>query len=74
MPDTDLASARLALERCLAATRALAFRGKQAQPFGVTFSAGAVLVADDEKLDAAVARADQLLYAAKEAGRDRVLV
>jgi diguanylate cyclase (GGDEF)-like protein len=74
MPDTDLASARLALERCLVATRALAFRGKADQPFDVTFSGGAVLVGDDEKLDAAVARADRLLYAAKEAGRDRVLV
>lgn len=74
MPDTDLASARLALERCLVATRALDLRGKGDQPFVVTFSAGAVLVQDDEKLEAAVTRADQLLYAAKEAGRDRIVV
>lgn len=38
----------------------------------ITFSAGVVARAPGEPLDAALARADRLLYAAKDAGRDRV--
>ena len=38
----------------------------------ITLSAGVVAVRRDDTLDSAVARADQLLYAAKAEGRDRV--
>ena len=39
----------------------------------VTFSAGAVTRRQDEPVERTLARADRLLYAAKEQGRDRVL-
>ena len=40
----------------------------------ITFSAGVVaLPADADGLEAALVRADALLYQAKEAGRDRVI-
>lgn len=39
----------------------------------ITLSAGLVRVAEDESLDAAVARADELLYQAKAGGRDRIV-
>ena len=42
-------------------------------PFPVTASAGLAEVHDDDSLDSAVKRADRALYAAKDAGRDRML-
>ncbi len=39
----------------------------------LTFSGGVVDVAPDDRLDAALGRADKLLYHAKRTGRDRVL-
>jgi PleD family two-component response regulator len=39
----------------------------------VTVSAGAVRPASHEPIDAALQRADRLLYAAKYAGRDRIV-
>ena len=41
--------------------------------FNVTFSAGVVAAGPGESLESAVARADSLLYQAKQAGRNRVL-
>jgi len=40
---------------------------------GITLSAGVVVLADGESIDAAVTRADQHLYAAKAAGRNRIV-
>lgn len=40
-------------------------------PFPVTASAGLAEVLDDDSLDSAVKRADQALFVAKDAGRDR---
>jgi len=42
-------------------------------PLGQTFSAGVAVCGKDEALAAFVARADELLYAAKAAGRARIL-
>lgn len=39
---------------------------------GVTFSAGVAAILSDEPLETLIKRADELLYAAKEAGRDRL--
>ena len=40
----------------------------------MTISVGACLVKADETIDTAVAKTDAALYAAKRAGRDRVVV
>lgn len=73
LPNTDAAGAARAVEKALEDVRALRFTGKDGAAFSVTFSAGVVLAGASESLDEAVARADTLLYAAKAAGRDRVL-
>jgi diguanylate cyclase (GGDEF)-like protein len=72
LPNTDAAGAGLAVEKALAAVRALSFLGKDGARFTVTFSAGVVVTTASEAIDEAVARADALLYEAKAAGRDRV--
>lgn len=64
------------IERAKAALGARHFKLRETdEPMGrITFSAGAVALPDDPAgLEAALARADALLYRAKEAGRDRVL-
>lgn len=43
-------------------------------PFAVTASAGLTAIAEEDTLDSAVKRADDALYAAKDAGRDRLLL
>jgi diguanylate cyclase (GGDEF)-like protein len=48
-------------------------RLRQATPLAQTFSAGVALWHGDETSDQTVARADQALYQAKEAGRNQVL-
>lgn len=73
LPNTDAAGAERALDKSLADVRALEFVGKAGAKFSVTFSAGVVVSSPNESLDAAIARADTLLYEAKSAGRDRVM-
>ncbi|MBE7449958.1 MAG: sensor domain-containing diguanylate cyclase [Kofleriaceae bacterium] len=73
LPGTELAGAARAIEKAAEAVRELTFTGQRGASFGVTFSAGVVLAGPSESLDEVVARADTLLYAAKRAGRDRVL-
>lgn len=74
LPNTDTIGAGHALNKVLADVRGLGFLGKDGAKFSVTFSAGAVVAAPSESLDEAIARADLLLYEAKNAGRDRVNV
>ncbi len=74
LPNTDRIGAGHALEKVLADVRVLEFVGKGGAKFSVTFSAGAVVATPNESLDEAIARADILLYEAKDAGRDRVNV
>ncbi len=53
---------------------AMAFQGDDGEDFRVTLSTGVATVSDaDERLHHLWARADRDLYAAKEAGRDRVI-
>lgn len=72
LPDTDLEDARLAAERfrrLLDSTPAMTPDG----PVHVTASAGVACRADDETLDAVIARADRALLDAKAAGRNQVV-
>jgi diguanylate cyclase (GGDEF)-like protein len=63
MAGTTRLEATAALERLRAVT-----------PLGQTFSAGLALWDGSESADALFARADEALYEAKRAGRDRVVV
>lgn len=68
LPDTTLDEARMVLDRLRGhVVRALAIGERQ-----VTFSCGLAPVRTFAQLEAAIARADTALYAAKSAGRDRV--
>ena len=71
LPDTGEAPARIALERLVAALREeLGARG-----WKVTASVGAaVLLEPPPSVEEAVARADQLMLAAKRAGKDRLAI
>jgi diguanylate cyclase (GGDEF)-like protein len=66
LPDTDPSAAEHAAERLRAAVAA------SEGPAPVTASVGWATLTDDEEPDELVRRADDALYAAKAAGRDRV--
>ncbi len=70
-PDTLIAQARVALRRVKEQLQQTDF-----SPIGpglrITFSAGLVQVAPGERTEAAVERADQAMYRAKNKGRDRI--
>jgi diguanylate cyclase (GGDEF)-like protein len=71
LPGTDLVGAMQAADRVR-----LAVKAAQVPDCGdehvFTVSIGVVLIAPDEHINAALARADRALYAAKSTGRDRV--
>lgn len=73
LPDTSLVAGRLALER-LRAHMAKASTWHELPAGQVTFSAGLTLMEAEHTLDESVQRADNALYEAKRAGRDRVVV
>jgi diguanylate cyclase (GGDEF)-like protein len=62
------------LERVRAEFAAIEHRPRDGDPFHVTLSAGLATLEDGEELSSWVQAADEALYAAKEAGRDRVVV
>lgn len=72
-PETDPSGAAQALRKALDLMRAEEFRAPDGRTFRVTFSAGVSPVAPTATVEEAVVEADRLLYAAKSAGRDRVL-
>lgn len=74
LPSSDHHGLTTVLEKALGVVRRESFQGKDRTAFQVTFSAGAVLAHIGESLESSVARADALLYAAKRAGRNRILV
>ena len=71
LPGTDLAGALQAAERVRVAVKAAHVPDCDAD-HAFTVSIGVVLIDPDEHINAALARADRALYAAKSAGRDRV--
>ena len=73
LPFTDLAGAIMAAERIRGAAKTVAMP-EYGDDFKLTVSVGVVLVERDEDITTALARADRALYAAKSAGRDRVIV
>jgi diguanylate cyclase (GGDEF)-like protein len=70
LPNTSTDNARAVLERMRARVATLA--PCEGLEHGVSFSAGLAVWRTDETITDAVNRADQALYAAKAAGRDRV--
>jgi diguanylate cyclase (GGDEF)-like protein len=70
-PDTDLAQARVALERVREQLMRADF-SSVSEALRVTFSAGLVKIDSQEKVEAAIERADQAMYRAKTNGRDCV--
>jgi diguanylate cyclase (GGDEF)-like protein len=72
MPDTTLAQALEAAERVRQAIPSLEFAGESGR-FHITVSIGVAQYQTQETADALTGRADKALYAAKHAGRDRVM-
>jgi diguanylate cyclase (GGDEF)-like protein len=74
LPETDPAGALVMAERVRSAVAALKIPVAASKEIGVTLSLGvAGFPADADSAEALIAAADQALYAAKEAGRNRVL-
>lgn len=71
LPGTPLAGARVCLERMRAAVAQTRFE-TSAGPLSVTFSAGLAEQREGEPAGTLLQRADEALYRAKEAGRDRL--
>ncbi len=72
-PGTGHLSAAAALEKTLGIFRAHIFEAPAGAPFSVSFSGGVVEVQPGDGLEQAIGRADGLMYAAKAAGRNRIL-
>jgi len=71
MPETDLAGAQVCIERIRRKVAETPFRVDD-MPLSLTMSCGIAEFRLGEDLRATLARADQALYQAKDAGRDRV--
>ena len=73
LPDTALPQALEAAERLRLAIQRLEFMAEGGVVFSVTVSIGAAQLEPGENAEALTRRTDQALYAAKHAGRNRVL-
>lgn len=74
LPETDAAGAQILAERLRADLAAVRVTPADGPPIAMTVSIGVAEAGPDESLDGLLRRADAALYAAKEAGRDRVLL
>lgn len=73
LPETDRDDARVIGERLLRAVRSLDF-DPDLPDLRVTVSVGGAVLAGSEDLGRLLARADRAMYAAKRAGRDRLVM
>ncbi|NEV61049.1 GGDEF domain-containing protein [Thiorhodococcus minor] len=73
LPETDLETAKAVAERLCARVRANETLWNS-RTLSVTVSVGVAALCADETLDKVIGRADHALYAAKAAGRDRVMI
>ena len=74
LPDTELADAERILARLATDTQAMNVPGIGAEHLPVTFSAGVAARGAREPFAETISRADKAMYAAKQAGRNRVIV
>jgi len=74
LPETGMPDAMLVAERIRKVTSAMVVRPKPGSAtIPVTVSIGATTVADGDNAESVLARADEAMYEAKEAGRNRVV-
>jgi len=73
LPDTTLDAANSILVRLQRELTHRIFFPFNNEPLLITFSAGVALLCLDEDPEAAISRADEAMYAAKRAGKNRVL-
>jgi diguanylate cyclase (GGDEF)-like protein len=74
LPGTDIAGALALAERVRAAIEETGFDVGVEAPYPVTVSVGVAALGDGESVEALVRAADEALYEAKAAGRNRVVV
>jgi diguanylate cyclase (GGDEF)-like protein len=70
----DVAVARQVAERLRAAVATMAMPGTDGRPLALSISIGVAMVTAGDTLEQALSRADEALYRAKHAGRNRVEV
>ncbi|WP_146205162.1 sensor domain-containing diguanylate cyclase [Spiribacter halobius] len=74
LPHADAEAALAVAEKVRRTVHELAFRGRGPRPVCITCSVGVAVLVGDERVEALLARADDALYQAKRAGRDRVVL
>jgi diguanylate cyclase (GGDEF)-like protein len=72
-PNTDVASAKMALGNALKAVRAEKFVSKEGHVFSLSFSAGLSCAKAGYTTEQVIAEADRILYLAKQSGRNQIL-
>lgn len=73
LPDVDQATAVGVAERCRKAVMALDIRHADGRPVSMSFGVSTRSLGDDKSLEDFINAADRRLYAAKQAGRNRVM-